>query len=125
TTYLEEFDYDDEDYLVIQMLLNDNSDLVILRFIQLRCRQNAANCRPRRRQRHHLTRPELQQTPMDSSGWQSIYQSHEDRAFIHVLGIDVATFKYLMDSGFCEARDTRPIKQTGTNQAGASHSWWR
>ncbi|KDN33518.1 hypothetical protein RSAG8_13388, partial [Rhizoctonia solani AG-8 WAC10335] len=57
---------------------------------------------------------------MGSSGWQSIYQSREDRAYIHVLGINVDTFDYLMDSGFRNAWETRPIKRTDTNQAGAS-----
>jgi hypothetical protein len=57
---------------------------------------------------------------MQTSGWQSIYRSCEDRAYIHVLGIDVSTFDYLMDSGFREAWELRPIKRTDTNQAGAS-----
>src|SRR4051812_37232520 len=57
---------------------------------------------------------------MGASGWQSIYQSREDRAYIHVLGIDVDTFDYLMDLGFRNAWETRPIKRSDTNQAGAS-----
>ncbi|KEP44928.1 DDE family endonuclease [Rhizoctonia solani 123E] len=117
---LAELEYDNEDDLVYRMLLNDDTDLVILQFIQLRHKQNAANRRPRKRPRYYLTRPELQQSPMVGLGWQSIYQSCEDRAYIHVLGIDVGTFDYLMDSGFRHAWDTRPIKRTNTNQAGAS-----
>ncbi|KAG8686750.1 hypothetical protein FRC11_008428 [Ceratobasidium sp. 423] len=118
--YLEAIDYDDEDDLVYRMLFDDSDDLVILQFLRLRHKQNAANHHPRKRKRYYLTRPELQQSPMDSSGWQSIYRSREDRAYIHVLGIDVATFDYLMDSGFREAWNLHPIKRTDTNQVGAS-----
>ncbi|EUC62819.1 DDE family endonuclease [Rhizoctonia solani AG-3 Rhs1AP] len=120
--YLEDVntDYDDEDDLIYQMLFDDDDDLVILRFLRLRRQQDAANRRPRKRRRYYLTRPELQQNPRDSSGWQSIYQSREDRAYIHVLGIDVGTFDYLMDSGFREAWNLRPIKRTDTDQTGAS-----
>ncbi|CAE6417110.1 unnamed protein product [Rhizoctonia solani] len=118
--YLEVFDYDDEDDMIYRMLLNDDNDHIILRFIRLRQQQNVANRRPQKRQRYYLTRPELQQTPMESSGWQSIYRSREDRAYIHVLGIDVETFDYFMDSGFRHAWNTRTIKRTDTNRVGAS-----
>ncbi|KAF8701721.1 DDE superfamily endonuclease, partial [Rhizoctonia solani] len=109
----------DSDDLVLDMLMdNDNKDLILFEFIRLYLLRSKN--RPRRRPKHYLTRPELLPNPRLISGWQSIYTSRKDRAFIHVLGIDVATFDYLLASGFCEAWNSRPIKRTNTNKAGAS-----
>jgi hypothetical protein len=119
---MNELEYDDEDEFVHWMLMDDDDEaIVLLRYRRLRRqRAHAVNHRPRPRKRHYLKRAELLPSPGESSGWQAICQSREDRAYIHVLGISVATFDYLMDSGFRNAWNSRPIKRTDTNQAGAS-----
>jgi hypothetical protein len=70
--------------------------------------------RPRRK-RVYLRRAELLPSPRLTSAWQSIYQSREDRAYIQVLGINVATFDYLLASGFEHAWNTRAITWTDTD----------
>ncbi|CEL62865.1 hypothetical protein RSOLAG1IB_12589 [Rhizoctonia solani AG-1 IB] len=114
-----ESDDDDDDELILHLLI-DHDSLVIPRFLCLRRRNRNTNPLPKKRERNYLKRAQLQQAPMGNSGWQSIYRSREDRAYINVLGIDVATFDYLLDLGFCEAWNTRPIKRTDTNQTGSS-----
>ncbi|KAG8686021.1 hypothetical protein FRC11_009655 [Ceratobasidium sp. 423] len=120
--YVPELDYNliEDDFVLRMLLSDDNEDMAILRFLRLRRQQANADHQPQDKKRHYLTRPELLPHPRTRSGWLSIYQSREDRAYIHVMGIDVATFDYLLDSGFREAWNTRPIKRTDTNQAGAS-----
>ncbi|EUC55558.1 DDE family endonuclease, partial [Rhizoctonia solani AG-3 Rhs1AP] len=120
--HLAELDYDgdEEDFVLRMLILDDTADLGVLKFLRLRRQQEIVNRHAPVKKRHYLTRPELQPAPMVRSGWQSIYLSREDCAYIQVLGLDVSTFDYLMDSGFRKAWNTRPIKRTDTNQAGAS-----
>jgi hypothetical protein len=114
------YDDDDDDDFAIQMLMDDDDDEDPIVFEFMRLRYQLPDRQPRRRPKHYLTRPELLPSPRVCSGWQSIYHSREDRAYIHIMGIDVATFDYILTSGFREAWESQPIKRTDTNPSGAS-----
>ena len=47
-----------------------------------------------RRRRHYLTRCAL--PPYLDSAWMHVLRSQDDKAFIHTMGFDVATFRYLL-----------------------------
>jgi hypothetical protein len=50
--------------------------------------------------RHYLTRPVLLPNPRQETPWQRMFGSQDDRAFITTMGFDVATFNFILDSGF-------------------------
>ena len=58
--------------------------------------------RRRRPHRLYLPRQELLPNPWDGTAWQQLWKSEEDRAFITTMGLDVATFRYILegDNGF-------------------------
>ncbi|KAF8750482.1 hypothetical protein RHS01_09205 [Rhizoctonia solani] len=92
----DEYD-EDKDELVFRLLLSGNN-LVVPRSFHDGSKHAQQIRAPKKRKRHYLRRTELQQAPTDNSGWQSLYESCKDRAYIRVLGIDVATFKYLIET---------------------------
>jgi hypothetical protein len=59
--------------------------------------------------RSHLVRANLMPNPRDDSPWKALYQSHDDHAFITTMSMDTRTFEYLLDRGFRDAWDSRPV----------------
>ncbi|KAH9835180.1 uncharacterized protein C8Q71DRAFT_107524 [Rhodofomes roseus] len=70
------------------------------------------------RHRAYLTRPELMPDPRIDTPWQRLWQSQNDRAFITTMGIDVGTFRYLLESGFTRIWTTTAIPRTDTDPTG-------
>ncbi|KAF5376888.1 hypothetical protein D9615_007221 [Tricholomella constricta] len=64
--------------------------------------------RNQRRQRLYLTRNELLPDPRRDTPWQKLYERRNTRAFITTMGIDVPTFKYILE-GFTTVWDSTPI----------------
>lgn len=69
----------------------------------------------RAKHRLYLTRPDLAQHPRDGTPWHALYQNQHDRAFITTMGIDVATFHYILNSGFANEWNTFTIPRNDTN----------
>lgn len=69
----------------------------------------ALNSAGRRPNRLYLRRDELQINPRHNSGWQGLWKSQSDRAFITTMGIDVRTFNIILDRGFQFKWETQPI----------------
>jgi len=65
--------------------------------------------RAARRQRLYLVQNELLPNPRIGTPWQHLLKNNSDRAFITTMGIDVATFQYILDSGFAAIWETTPI----------------
>jgi hypothetical protein len=66
-----------------------------------------------------LTRNELLPNPREDTPWQVLYDSEEDRAYISTMGVDVATFEYIMEAGFEHEWNARAITRNDINLAGA------
>jgi len=59
--------------------------------------------RRRRPHRLYLLRQGLLPNPWDGTAWQQLWKGKEDRAFITTMGLDVASFRYILlegDNGF-------------------------
>jgi hypothetical protein len=54
----------------------------------------------RRATRQYLTRSELLPNPRCDTPWQQLYKSESDCAYITTMGFDVATFQFILESGF-------------------------
>lgn len=102
-------DYDDEERLRIVCLA-----LIVLGAEEARQNRQAR----RNRTRHYLCRPELLPNPRVDTPWQKLYESRSDRAYITTMGVDVATFHYLLDEGFTELWDSTPIERDDTDAGG-------
>ncbi|KAF5348195.1 hypothetical protein D9758_014669 [Tetrapyrgos nigripes] len=50
--------------------------------------------------RLYLTRPYLLPNPRSQTPWQVLYEGRNDRAFITTMGLNVAVFQRILDSGF-------------------------
>jgi hypothetical protein len=59
--------------------------------------------------RTYLTRPDLNPSPRIGTPWQHMHARRADRAFITTMGVDVATFEYLLNHGFTAAWNSTPI----------------
>ncbi|CUA71478.1 Cytoplasmic dynein 2 heavy chain 1 [Rhizoctonia solani] len=68
--------------------------------------------------RRYLTRSNLQPEPRIASSWQALYQSRDDRGYITTMGVNVATFDYMLDSGFRAAWNSRTIPRGDVNSQG-------
>jgi hypothetical protein len=68
--------------------------------------------------RLYLTRSELLLHPRGRTPWQVLYHSNNDRAFITTMGLDMQTFHLLLESGFQDAWETRPIPRADANFRG-------
>ncbi|KAI8989206.1 hypothetical protein BD414DRAFT_329457 [Trametes punicea] len=68
--------------------------------------------------RRYLCRPQLLPNPRESTPWQALYHSQNDRAFITTMGIDCATFQYILDSGFAHRWNTTPIPRPDVHATG-------
>ncbi|CAA7270092.1 unnamed protein product [Cyclocybe aegerita] len=71
-----------------------------------------------RETRQYLTRPELLENPRIATPWTSLYDSRSDRAYITTMGFDVATFDFILESGFVQTWLSTPIPQTDTSRSG-------
>ena len=72
----------------------------------------------RRPNRRYLRRPQLLPNPRQDTPWQVLYESHDDRAFITTMGINCATFDYLLEHGFTLLWNTTTIPRTDANADG-------
>ncbi|CAA7259588.1 unnamed protein product [Cyclocybe aegerita] len=72
----------------------------------------------RRETRQYLTRPELLENPRIATPWTSLYDSRSDRAYITTMGFDVATFNFILESGFVQTWLSTPIPRTDTSRSG-------
>lgn len=69
--------------------------------------------------RRYLRRPQLLPDPRNNTPWQVLYDSQDDRAFITTMGIDCATFEYILDSGFRVQWESLAIPRPDADPAGA------
>ena len=67
----------------------------------------------------YLRRSQLLPNPRQNTPWQVLYDSQDDRAFITTMGIDCATFHYVLQNGFARRWNTSPIPRADTNPYGA------
>ncbi|KAF8183198.1 hypothetical protein BJ912DRAFT_1061417 [Pholiota molesta] len=65
--------------------------------------------RSARRRRLYLVRNDLLPNPRVNTPWQRLLSSSSDRAYITTMGIDVDTFKYILDAGFTLLWNTTPL----------------
>jgi len=65
----------------------------------------------RSQSRHSLTRPLLLFDPRVNTPWQRLLVSRADRGYITTMGFDVATFNYILDSGFRDQWDSMSIRR--------------
>ncbi|KAH8099883.1 hypothetical protein BXZ70DRAFT_872038, partial [Cristinia sonorae] len=71
-----------------------------------------------RRRRLYLRRAELLPNPRAETPWQVLRGIRSDRAYITTMGVDVATFDYLLESGFANAWSHQTIPLTDANPHG-------
>ncbi|KAL7278744.1 hypothetical protein ACG7TL_007748 [Trametes sanguinea] len=104
----EEYDEQlDDDALIAAAVLTAGAEEARLRRAQARL--------PSRR---YLCRPQLLPNPRRNTPWQALYHSQNDRAFITTMGIDCATFQYILDNGFAHRWNTNPIPRPDVHSAG-------
>ncbi|KAI0367323.1 hypothetical protein BV20DRAFT_1000852 [Pilatotrama ljubarskyi] len=103
----EDYDYDQEELALIAAVLLAGAEEARLRRAETRL--------PKRR---YLGRPQLLPCPRANTPWQALYDSRSDRAFITTMGIDCATFHYILENGFAYEWNTRTIPRTDTNPLG-------
>ncbi len=72
----------------------------------------------RKPSRRYLRRPQLLPNPRTNTPWQVLFTSRDDRAFITTMGIDCATFDYILTSGFAEGWNNNSIPRPDTNTHG-------
>ncbi|KDN44640.1 hypothetical protein RSAG8_05405, partial [Rhizoctonia solani AG-8 WAC10335] len=72
----------------------------------------------RRSRCRFLKRAELMPAPRTESPWQAIFRSREDRAFITTMGMNVATFDFILDHGFRATWIAHTIPREDVNPQG-------
>ncbi|KAH9021608.1 hypothetical protein EDB84DRAFT_527642 [Lactarius hengduanensis] len=99
---------------------SDDEDEDFMRAIYLLAPEELYQIRRNRRSqtRLYLTRPELLSHPRGRTPWQVLYHSNNDRAFISTMGLDLQTFRLLLESGFQDAWETRPIPRPDADSHG-------
>ncbi|KAG8711381.1 hypothetical protein FRC09_020637 [Ceratobasidium sp. 395] len=60
----------------------------------------------------------LKPQPRIESAWQALWRSQDNDGFVVALGMDVATFNYILDSGFRNTWDTSTIPRGGVDPSG-------
>ncbi|KAH8103832.1 hypothetical protein BXZ70DRAFT_1005398 [Cristinia sonorae] len=80
--------------------------------------EEAARISNSRRRRLYLRRAELLPNPRAETPWQALWGTRSDRAYITTMGVDVATFDYLLKSGFANAWSHQTIPRTDANPPG-------
>lgn len=81
--------------------------------------RNARNAR-RRQNRLYLCRRELLPNPRIGTPWQRLWESQEDRAFITTMGLDVTTFRLILEGpgGFGEQWEASSIPRHDVSRVG-------
>jgi len=74
----------------------------------------------RRTTRRFLRRADLLPDPKGQTSWMAIFNSRADHVYITTMGLDVATFDLLLDSGFRQNWMTRTVSRDDVNTAGFS-----
>ncbi|KAB5588424.1 hypothetical protein CTheo_8137 [Ceratobasidium theobromae] len=103
-----------EKYLTFRMLFADDTDdeyvqllrqniTLITLYIIDQYEDGQRRQRKRVRGGYYLRRAELMPSPRIESGWLAVYRSQEDRTYINTMGVDVATFNFLLTAGFKHA----------------------
>jgi hypothetical protein len=72
----------------------------------------------RHQHRTYLTRPDLLPNPRVDTPWIALYSSQNDRAFITTMGFDVATFDFIIRSGFGVKWFSLPLPRSDAVGAG-------
>ena len=109
---------DDFDVLLLahSLLIDDGAEdldeeqlrfLRVFGYILVRAHQAGEDCRARRRR--YLLREDLLPNPRETTPWQQLYQTQNDRAYIVTMGFDVNAFNRLLSAGFEERWNTRVI----------------
>jgi hypothetical protein len=70
--------------------------------------------------RRFLTCANLLPEPHIALSWQALYHSQDNRGYITTMGVDVATFDYILDSGFWNAWNLRTIPRDDVNPGGST-----
>ncbi|KAI0726542.1 hypothetical protein C8Q72DRAFT_765923, partial [Fomitopsis betulina] len=73
----------------------------------------------------YLTRTELLPDPCIDTPWQRLWESQNNHTFITTMGVDVATFHYILDNGFARRWNSTAIPRTNTNPRGQPRLGWR
>ncbi|KAI0708974.1 hypothetical protein C8Q76DRAFT_95115 [Earliella scabrosa] len=68
--------------------------------------------------RRYLRRPQLLPNPRRDTPWQVLYDSHDDRAYITTMGINCATFEWILQQGFAERWNSSTIPRPDANPSG-------
>ena len=71
--------------------------------------------------RTYLTRFDLNPSPRIGTPWQHMHARANDHAFITTMGIDVATFEYLLQEGFAETWNSKPIPRNDVSPIGLTY----
>ncbi|KAI0369732.1 hypothetical protein BV20DRAFT_1113454 [Pilatotrama ljubarskyi] len=104
--FVEELEAEDEE--------DEDAELAFLAAFILGGAAEAQQMKHDARRRRYLRRAELLPDPQRPGGtpWQRLYESRNDRAYITTMGIDVATFDFILENGFTVKWITRPIKRS-------------
>ena len=70
--------------------------------------------RKQRRHRNFLSRSSLLPNPSEGTPWQALYAANDDRAYIVTMGVGVAVFQKILQSGFADTWNSFPIPRNDT-----------
>ena len=108
---LTELVFDDDEMLELQAIL---VGVLALGAEHVRLQKNHF----RNPSRLYLCRPQLLPNPRILTPWTQLYESNNDRAYITTMGFDVATFHYILDSGFAARWNSTPIPRADVSRHG-------
>jgi hypothetical protein len=97
--------------------------VLVVVWVEIMCRREE-QIQQRNMHRTYLTRPDINPSPCIGTPWQHMCARGNDRAFITTMGIDVATFEYLLDQGFAEAWNSTPIPCNDVSLNGFPRVWY-
>ncbi|KAG6847397.1 hypothetical protein H0H93_008476 [Arthromyces matolae] len=100
---------------------DDNEEAGMVAAVVVLGAEEARRIRAERRHpnRLYLCRPQLLPNPRIATPWQTLYDSRSDRAFITTMGFDVATFEYILASGFATHWNWTAIPRSETTSTSA------
>ena len=73
--------------------------------------------RKQRRHRNFLSRSSLLPNPSEGTPWQALYAENDDRAYIVTMGVGVAVFQKILQSGFADTWNSFLIPRNNTRSA--------
>ncbi|KAG9127266.1 hypothetical protein FRC07_015078 [Ceratobasidium sp. 392] len=94
-----------------QSQLRKRRAIILAAYTALLHLQTVQNKSKRHPYRKSLVRANLLPNPRFQTSWQQLYHSQSDGAYITTMGVDVATFRFLMTAGFRECWETNPISR--------------